>query len=92
LPEPTTGDAPQAEHTMATRRRESLRALLDSLPEAQAETLVLRTILGLSLEETAATTGVPVNTVRSRIRLAREALRARIESDPRLIETLEIRA
>ncbi|MFO0571917.1 MAG: RNA polymerase sigma factor [Polyangiaceae bacterium] len=91
-PESTTSDAPQADEVLATRRRALLRSLLDSLPEAQAETLVARSILGLSLEETAKLTGVPENTVRSRMRLAKEALRERIEADPVLSETLEIRA
>lgn len=59
------------------------RALLLELPENQAETMILRVVLEYSLEETAEATGVPVNTVRSRVRLAREALRARIERDPR---------
>ncbi len=89
-PEKTTDDDPVPDAALASRRRELLRTLLESLPEAQAETLVLRSILGASLEETAALTGVPENTVRSRIRLAREALRERIEADPQLVEALEI--
>jgi len=67
---------------MVQRRQASLHALLDTLPEVQGETLALRVVLGLSLLETAEATGVPVNTVRSRVRLAREALRARIEAEP----------
>jgi RNA polymerase sigma-70 factor (ECF subfamily) len=89
-PESTTGDASEPDAVEATRRREIFRTLLDSLPEAQAETLVLRAILGMSLQETASLTGVPENTVRSRMRLAREALRERIEADPAVIETLEV--
>jgi DNA-directed RNA polymerase specialized sigma24 family protein len=76
-------------HHLARRRHALLHGLLDSLPEAQAETLALRIVLGFSLEETAAPTAVPLNTVRSRVRLAREALRARIEADPALLELLE---
>lgn len=72
----------------ASRRREALRALLDELPSAQAETLAMRVCLGLSLEEISESTGAPVNTVRSRVRLAREALRLRIASDPELSELL----
>ncbi len=88
--ERTTSDAPPSEELLARRRRTLLRKLLDELPEAQAEALVLRTILGLSLDETASVSGVPANTVRSRMRLAREALRRRIESDPVLSESLEM--
>lgn len=73
---------------MAEQRRETVRELLETLPDAQAETLALRVCLGMSLEEVAESTGVPVNTVRSRIRLARAALRARIERDPRLSDLL----
>jgi len=76
---------PDVQH-LAARRKALLLELLDALPEVQAETLALRVVLGYSLEETASATGVPVNTVRSRVRLAREALRARIESEPGLHE------
>jgi RNA polymerase sigma factor (sigma-70 family) len=79
---------PPDDQHLAARRLALLHALLDALPEAQAETLALRVVLGFSLQETADATGVPVNTVRSRVRLAREALRARIESEPALLELL----
>jgi RNA polymerase sigma-70 factor (ECF subfamily) len=46
-------------------------------------------VLGWSLEEVASATGVPVNTVRSRVRLAKEALRRRIEALPHLAVELE---
>lgn len=73
-----------SELSAATRRREILRALLDELPDYLADTLALRTLLGYSLQEVARITEAPVNTVRSRMRLAKEALRRRIEEDPRL--------
>jgi RNA polymerase sigma factor (sigma-70 family) len=71
-----------------TRRRALLRSLLDELPEIQAETLALRVALGYSMQEVADATSAPVNTVRSRLRLAKEALRRRIERDPSLCELL----
>jgi hypothetical protein len=37
-----------------------------------------------------AATGAPNNTVRSRGRLAKEALRRRIEADPRLLDLLAV--
>lgn len=77
------------EQVLAERRRVAIRELLSLLPEAQAETLALRVVLGLSLSEVAAATQVPLNTVRSRIRLAKEALMERIEADPTLLELLE---
>jgi RNA polymerase sigma-70 factor (ECF subfamily) len=65
-----------AEH----QRHGMMLELLDELPEEQAETFGLRAVLGLSLQEVAEATGVPVNTVRSRLRLAREALVRKIQS------------
>jgi RNA polymerase sigma-70 factor (ECF subfamily) len=79
------GDDPEA-----PRRRAMIRELVDALPEAQAETIVLRVMLGYSIAEVAETTGVPVNTVRSRLRLAKEALRSRIVQDDAFAELLEV--
>jgi RNA polymerase sigma-70 factor (ECF subfamily) len=73
----------------AARRRSLIRGLLDELPEEQAETLALRVMLGWSLKEIAASTGAPLNTVRSRLRLAKEAIRRRIADNPALAEALE---
>jgi RNA polymerase sigma-70 factor (ECF subfamily) len=74
----------------AARRTSLLRALLDELPAEQAEALALRTILGWSREEIASASGVPLNTVRSRLRLAKEALRRKIAADPTLAEELGV--
>ena len=84
--------ATTSEPLVAARRRREVRELLDTLPDVQAEALALRVVLGLSMKEVAAATDVPVNTVRSRLRLAKEALRRRIESDPELAELLEVRS
>jgi RNA polymerase sigma-70 factor (ECF subfamily) len=93
--EPALGDEPAPSHASVpdaagARRRRLLEALLAELPPAQAETLALRVVLGCSLEETAQATGVPLNTVRSRMRLAKQALKARIEADPILCAELEV--
>lgn len=80
------------EHATAKQRKEILRELLAELPAEQAETLALRVVFGCSLEEVATQTGVPLNTVRSRVRLAKERLRSRIEGDPTLLEALEVRS
>jgi RNA polymerase sigma-70 factor, ECF subfamily len=74
----------------AQRRKELVRDLLMELPSEQAETLAMRVVLGWSREEIAEYTGAPVNTVRSRMRLAKEALKKRIEADPTLLEALEV--
>ena len=89
LDDPPESASP-ATATTAERRRRIVRALLDTLPDAQAETMALRFALGYSLDEVAAATGAPMGTVRSRLRLARDALRKRIEEDPTLAELLEM--
>ena len=66
--------------------RRVLTELLATLPDVQAETFLLRVVLEYDFTEIAAETGASVNTVRSRLRLAREALRRRIDADPRLAE------
>lgn len=73
---------------VAQRRKALLRSLLDELVPDQAEALAMRVVLGWSLEEIAAESGAPLNTVRSRLRLAKESLRKSIERDPRLVEAL----
>jgi RNA polymerase sigma-70 factor (ECF subfamily) len=80
--------ASPADAQSASERREALRALLDELPLPQGEALALHVVLGYSVEETAETTGVPVNTVRSRLRNALAALRERIRDDSHLRELL----
>lgn len=77
------------EATISDRRRTLMRTLLGELPEAQAEAMVLRLALGYSIEEIAAISTAPINTVRSRLRLAKDALRNRIEADPRWAELWE---
>ena len=75
-----------SEHAAADERRNAIRDLLAQLPDEQSETLALRIGLGCSIEEIARETGAPVDTVRSRLRLAKARLRTWIESDPALRE------
>lgn len=56
-----------------------LRSIVDELPAAQAEAIILRIVLGYSLEEMAVLMQVPLNTAKSRLRVAKESLRARLE-------------
>ena len=72
------------------QRRRLVRELLGKLPEEQAEAMALRFVLGWTLEQVAVATEVPTNTVRSRLRLAKEALRRRIQASPLLREALEV--
>jgi RNA polymerase sigma-70 factor (ECF subfamily) len=84
------GDDPSpAEALGASRRRQALRELLEELPAAQSEVLALHIVLGHSVEETAVSTGVPVNTVRSRLRAALAALRSRLLADDARREVVE---
>jgi len=52
-----------------------VRQLLEELPPELKATLVLREMEGLSYDEVASATGVPVGTVRSRLHAARERFR-----------------
>ena len=56
-------------------RAEVMRDLIRRLRPIQAETLVLRAVLGFSMEEIAGLTEVSVNTVKTRLRLGKTALR-----------------
>jgi len=95
-----SGDAPGQEaiahdpspaEALASRgRREALGMLLDDLPGNQAEVLVLHAVFGMTIEEIAGAVGRPLETVRSRLRLAKQALRDRIYASPALAEILEI--
>ena len=75
-------------HAHAARRRQAVRALLAELPAAQAEALALHCVLGMTVGEAAAATGVPPNTVRGRLVTAKAALRQRLAADPALEELL----
>jgi RNA polymerase sigma factor (sigma-70 family) len=70
------------------RLKDALLELLSRIPPEQAEAIALRVVLGWSLDEVARMTNTPLNTVRSRVRLAKQALRAAIEQDPTLAEEL----
>jgi RNA polymerase sigma-70 factor (ECF subfamily) len=82
-------DGSPADHALATRRRAAFRALLETLPDEQAEAFAQRVLFGCSIEEISVATAAPIETVRSRLRLAKNALRARITNDPTLLELTE---
>jgi RNA polymerase sigma-70 factor (ECF subfamily) len=73
----------------ARQRRQAVLQLVDELPEEQAETMALRFVMGWKLHEIAEVTHVPFNTVRSRLRLAKEALLRRIAENPALAEAVD---
>jgi RNA polymerase sigma factor (sigma-70 family) len=84
-PEPPSAEPSQIERE---ERLAAFRKLLDELPEGQAESLAFRVLLEYPLPQIARELGVPVNTVRSRVRLARNHLRDRILADPALASLL----
>lgn len=77
--------------TLSSRRRELVHNLLDDLPDVLAESLALHFVLGYTVEEIAATISVSPNTVWSRLRQGKRALRRRLLSDSHLAELLEVR-
>jgi RNA polymerase sigma-70 factor (ECF subfamily) len=80
---PSASPGPDAE-LVAQARAAVVRELLDALPLEQAEVLALHCVLGYTVREIADTARIPQETVRSRLRLAKNALRERIEGDPAL--------
>lgn len=74
---------------VAKQRREMLLRCLDDLPPATAEALALHFVLGMTVEEIAATTNSPENTVWSRLRLGKQSLRRRVTLDSGADELLE---
>ncbi len=82
--DPILHPAPQAEPDKlmdAQQREEALRLALESLPEEQLRLVRLAFFEGLSHAEVAARTGLPLGTVKSRIRLAFTRLRRVLEAD-----------
>jgi RNA polymerase sigma factor (sigma-70 family) len=79
-----------AEAALLRSRREALSGLLDHLPPEQAEVLVLHAAYGFTIEELAGAIGRPAETIRSRLRLAKRALRGRIDASPELADVLRV--
>jgi RNA polymerase sigma-70 factor (ECF subfamily) len=70
------GSMPAADALLESRQLNSaLHAAIRALPGEQKEALVLQQFSGLSLEEIAALTGAPIETVKSRLRYAMRKLR-----------------
>jgi RNA polymerase sigma factor (sigma-70 family) len=71
---------------ISSRRRQLVLELLRRLPEPTAEALALHFVLGHTVEEIATLAGVPQDTVWSRLRLGKRALRRALANDARLAE------
>jgi RNA polymerase sigma-70 factor, ECF subfamily len=73
-----TADNPE-QRTLAHEREVALRAALQKLGVSYRETVILRDMEGFSYEEIAATLGINVGTVKSRLARGRQELRRRLE-------------
>jgi RNA polymerase sigma-70 factor (ECF subfamily) len=78
--------------TLAARRRQVVHDLLDELPDVIAESLALHFVLGYTVEEISAAIAVSRNTVWSRLRQGKRALRRKLEGNAQLAEMLEVNA
>ena len=67
------------QETLDHERERVLRRALQNLGRAYRETVVLRDIEGFSYEEIAATLGISIGTVKSRLSRGREELRRKLE-------------
>ena len=76
--EPTTPDA-----SADVAIREALERGFGRLTIDHRAVIVLKLYLGLSLEETALTLGIPVGTAKSRLHYATDAMRVALEADAR---------
>jgi RNA polymerase sigma-70 factor (ECF subfamily) len=76
LPEPSQNPEQQ---TLAREREMALRSALQRLALAYRETVILRDIEGFTYEEIAATLGINVGTVKSRLARGRQELRKKLE-------------
>jgi RNA polymerase sigma-70 factor (ECF subfamily) len=83
LKSPERSPLAAAEHNLEVRL---LSALLDGLEERKREVFVLSEILEMSGREIAETIGVPMNTVYSRLRAAREEFDAAAQRQRKLLE------
>ncbi|MFN2510529.1 MAG: RNA polymerase sigma factor [Pyrinomonadaceae bacterium] len=72
------GNTPE-QATLAHERERVLRAALLTLGGAYREAVILRDIEGLSYEEVAATLGISIGTVKSRLARGRSELRRKLE-------------
>ncbi len=88
---PDRRPGPDAE-LAASRVRALLLRAMDALPPAQAEALALHFLFDHTVAEIAAMAECPEETVRSRLRLGKQALRARISEDPGLAPLQEVLA
>jgi RNA polymerase sigma-70 factor (ECF subfamily) len=90
LEEPVdTGGLSPLEIAVSRERRRVVRSLLERLPEPTAEALGLHFMLGYTVEEIAATVDVSPNTIWSRLKLGKKALKQALARDRRLADLMQ---
>ena len=87
---PDTGVGSPWVAAVSRRRRELVQQLLDELPDVLAEALALHFAFGYTVEEIAAAASISANTVWSRLRLGKQALRRKLGRDAQLTELFEL--
>ena len=75
---------------VSSRRRMLVRQLLGELPPVIAEALALHFLLDHTVEEIAVMASVSPNTIWSRLRLGKQALRKKLERDQQMAEMLGV--
>lgn len=78
-------------NAMAHRRRQVVLDLLERLPAPTAEALAMHFVLGYTVDEIATAAKVPNNTVWSRLRLGKAALRRALAEDSTITDLLRVR-
>jgi len=79
------------ERAISNRRRVLILDLLERLPPPTAEALAMHFVLGYTVDEIASVAGVPSNTVWSRLRLGKQALRRSLGDSSDSAELLRTR-
>jgi RNA polymerase sigma-70 factor (ECF subfamily) len=84
--------SPPHEEVVRGERSERLHRLCAHLPPEQAQALLLRFVHDCSVSEIAVATRAPLNTVRTRLRLARSMMRRMILREPQCSELVGVGA
>lgn len=80
---PSAPESPD-EAVDADQRDQRIRIAMETLPDEQVKLVRMAFFLGLSHSQIAEETGLPLGTVKSRIRLAFGRLRSALDADPRV--------
>lgn len=86
LQEIASSDPLPSASVAAKRQQAMLRAMVERLPAAQAEVLLMHVVAEYSLPEVASTLAIPLETARSRLRLALGRLRKSIDVNEQRLE------